>query len=523
MHPYARWKSPPIRSLLAATCALGMMAVLIPTQPAQADTSANRDGVAVTALDGNIDSSRLTAEWTMHTPRRVSFQNIVLAVRDADGRNFDLGHRSNVSVHGSWDFSGTRANLPDGDYTAQVAYRRNNRWTQVGPERDFTVGRSLDVNRDGVAVTGLSVETDGSTSSAEFTVATDRRVSFQNVVLAVRASDGGNFDFGHRANLAVQGTRELSGSRTNLPEGEYTAQVAYRLNDRWTQLGPERSFAIGSGSTTPEPEPEPEPTPEPEPEPTPEPEPEPEPTPEPTPEPGITSPPAPGSWDLVFQDEFEGNSVDRSKWSHQSSSLRDGGQGNSGQNQQLEWNQPQNCEVRDGKLIQTAQRENVTSPSGHRYNWTGCMMNSSPGFSFTYGYIEERSKMPPANTGMWPAFWTWQQPGGNSQQEIDVYEYWSSWQGRQNQFLATTHPWGGGNWVGYGSSSPQQFNTYGADIRPDGVTWYLNGREVHSTSNRPSQPMNLITNIAVWQDIPPPSSLNSATKEVEYIRAWARN
>jgi beta-glucanase (GH16 family) len=265
--------------------------------------------------------------------------------------------------------------------------------------------------------------------------------------------------------------------------------------------------------------PEPDPTPEPEPEP------EPEPTPDPTPPPSSSpeSPPAPGDWNLVFQDEFEGNSVDRSKWSHQSSSLRDNGQGNSGQNQQLEYNRPQNCEVRDGKLIQTAKRENFTSPSGHRYGWTGCMMNSSPGFTFTYGYIEERSKMPPANTGMWPAFWTWQQPGGNSQQEIDVYEYWSSWQGRQDQFLATTHPWGGGSFVGYGNSSPQEFNTYGADIRPDGVTWYLNGREVHRTSNRPSQPMNLITNIAVWQDIPPPSSLNSATKEVEYIRAWARN
>jgi hypothetical protein len=505
MHPHARWKSPPIRALLAVSCALGMLAVLIPTQPAEADTSANRDGVAVTALDAEVRGATLSAEWTMQTPRRVSFQNIVLAVRDADGRNFDLGHRSNVSVHGSWDFSGTRANLPDGDYTAQVAYRRDNRWTQVGPERSFAVGRSLEVNRDGAAVTALDLDTDGSTASAEFTIATDRRVTFQNVVVAVRDADGRNFDLGHRSNLAVQGTRELSGTRANLPEGEYSAQVAYRLNDRWTQLGPERDFTIGSSSTTPEPEPEPEP----------------EPTPDP--ERGVTPPPAPGNWNLVFQDEFEGNSVDRSKWSHQSSSLRDGGQGNSGQNQQLEWNQPQNCQVRDGKLIQTARRQNVTSPSGHRYNWTGCMMNSSPGFSFTYGYIEERSKMPPANTGMWPAFWTWQQPGGNSQQEIDVYEYWSSWQGRQNQFLATTHPWGGGSFVGYGGSSPQQFNTYGADIRPDGVTWYLNGREVHRTSNRPSQPMNLITNIAVWQDIPPPSSLSSATKEVEYIRAWARN
>jgi hypothetical protein len=34
--------------------------------------------------------------------------------------------------------------------------------------------------------------------------------------------------------------------------------------------------------------------------------------------------------------------------------------------------------------------------------------------------------------------------------------------------------------------------------------------------------MSIIINMAVWADIPPPSSSNGAIKEVDYIRAWQR-
>jgi len=237
-----------------------------------------------------------------------------------------------------------------------------------------------------------------------------------------------------------------------------------------------------------------------------------------------TPPPAPGEWKLVFHDEFEGDEIDRNKWSETSSSLRDDGQGNSGQNNQYEWNTFDNLEVRDGILKMHAHRETYISPSGWEYPWTGSMINSSPGFTFTYGYIEERSKLP-LELGFWPAFWTWQAPGGDRQQEVDVFEFWSSWE--QERYLATSHPWGGGQWIYYTNheTSADKWNVYGADIRPDGVTYYLNGVKVHQNNEtNVEDPMNIISNLAVdsQSHAKPPEGVDHAVKKVDYIRAWKR-
>src|SRR4051794_7569340 len=115
---------------------------------------------------------------------------------------------------------------------------------------------------------------------------------------------------------------------------------------------------------------------------------------------------------LVFDEEFNGTSVDWSKWSDESSSQSDGQHGNL-PNKQLEWNHAANAMVADGHLTITAKRENFRSPSGKTYAWTSSLLTSSPSFAFQYGYIEERA-MFPAKKGFWPSFWTWQLPGDNS-------------------------------------------------------------------------------------------------------------
>jgi beta-glucanase (GH16 family) len=235
--------------------------------------------------------------------------------------------------------------------------------------------------------------------------------------------------------------------------------------------------------------------------------------------PHLSPPPAPGNWVLVFNDEFDGDSIDRSKWSETSSSLRDRGQGNRGQNNQIEWNTFANLEVSGGILTMRARREVHLSPSGWEYPWTGAMINSSPGFTFTYAYIEERSRLPLA-PGFWPAFWTWQAPSGMTHQEVDVYEFWSGW--IPGRYLSTTHPSKDGKWTHYKDhgTAADQWNVYGADVRPDGITFYLNGRVVHETTNAPSAPMNIISNLAVEGNRPP--TVDQAAKEVGYIRAWKR-
>jgi len=235
----------------------------------------------------------------------------------------------------------------------------------------------------------------------------------------------------------------------------------------------------------------------------------------------FSPPPAPapkgpgGSWTLEFSDEFDGNTLDPSTWATQSTAEADGGRGNHG-NGQLEWNQPQNCSVGNGVLTITAKPDNITSPSGQHYAWSSCLISSTPSFSFQHGFIEERAKLP-SNRGFWPAFWTWQAPGNNSNAETDVYEYYSS--DHTELHLARTHVGGCTYTPSFDPSAG--FHTYGADIEASGTTWYVDGVKACSVSGSPSGPTNIIDDMFVYAPIPP-SGNTVEHKLVDYIRAWQR-
>ncbi len=229
-----------------------------------------------------------------------------------------------------------------------------------------------------------------------------------------------------------------------------------------------------------------------------------------------TSPtPAPigpaGSWALGFADEFNGTAVDWTKWADHSSAEADQGHGNPG-NQQLEWNQAANCSVANGVLNMTAKREVHGS-----YNWTSCLITSAPSFSFQYGYMEERAQLPSAK-GFWPAFWTWST--GNTYIETDAYEFYSD---NHAMLHLTQHSGSGGKCnIPPGFDPTTGMHTYGVDIEPSGTTWYLDGRVACSTSATSPGKTALISDNFVYSVIPPDAATTSATKQIDYIRAWTR-
>ena len=222
-----------------------------------------------------------------------------------------------------------------------------------------------------------------------------------------------------------------------------------------------------------------------------------------------------GSWRLLFADEFSGSAVDTSKWAFTSSAEADNGQGNKG-NQQLEWNQAANCSVGNGALTITAKPDSITSPSGVHYDWSSCLITSSPSYAFQYGYIEERAKFP-AQAGFWPGFWTWQVPGLNQWVETDAYEYYSD---NPSRLYLTQHSGSGGQCVVNPGFDPSGgFHTYGVDVEPTGTTWYLDGKAVCSVAGTAGGMSNIITNMFVYSQLPPaPGTV--AQKQVDYIRAW---
>ncbi len=221
-------------------------------------------------------------------------------------------------------------------------------------------------------------------------------------------------------------------------------------------------------------------------------------------------------WEMAFSDEFDGDSLDMSMWSDHSSAQGGGGHGNTG-NQQLEWNQAANCRVAGGELVMTARRQRFTAPGGARYDWTSCLLTTAPSYAFQYGFIEERAILPAAR-GFWPAFWTWQAPDVDRHVETDVYEFFSD---NHSRLYLTQHSGGRGRCEWKPSFDPTaDWHTYAAAIEPSGTTWYVDGAEVCRTRSTSDAPTNIITNLAVYSEIPPAASTSSAVKRVDYVRAW---
>ena len=224
----------------------------------------------------------------------------------------------------------------------------------------------------------------------------------------------------------------------------------------------------------------------------------------------------PGGWKLAFSDEFEGAALDTERWHDHSSAEPDEGRGNLG-NQQLEWNQAANCTVGDGELTMTAKREPITAASGTRYEWTSCLITSTPSYTFQHGYLEERSILPAAK-GFWPAFWTWQAKGVDQHTETDVYEFYSD---NHRRLYATQYSGQQGRCDWQPDFDPTAgFHTYGVAIQPSGTIWYADGKEVCRSNAAADAPTNIISNLAVYAKIPPAASTTSAVKRVDYIRAW---
>ncbi len=100
-------------------------------------------------------------------------------------------------------------------------------------------------------------------------------------------------------------------------------------------------------------------------------------------------------WQLVWSDEFDGNSIDRRKWTHE---VNCAGGGNN--EKQCYTDSAENAFVADGKLHIVA----LPAPEGSPQPYTSARLNTKYQGDFKYGRFEMRAKLP-SGQGAWPAFW----------------------------------------------------------------------------------------------------------------------
>ncbi|MFA6086196.1 family 16 glycosylhydrolase [Mucilaginibacter sp.] len=222
---------------------------------------------------------------------------------------------------------------------------------------------------------------------------------------------------------------------------------------------------------------------------------------------------------LIWSDEFNGTSVDGSKWNIDV--------GNPNVNNEKEYYAVANAAVTGGNLVITAKNQSM---GGQPY--TSAKLTTAGKFTLKYGRIEARIKLP-AFQGSWPAFWmlgsnigtvNWPQCG-----EIDIMEQTNT----SNVTLGTMH-WNNNGHVYYGNSTPvnvTDYHLYAVEWDANSIRWYVDGT-LFNTGNIANNinsteefhlPFFLILNLAVGGDLPGNNINNGALPAnmyVDYVKVY---
>ncbi len=241
------------------------------------------------------------------------------------------------------------------------------------------------------------------------------------------------------------------------------------------------------------------------------------------------------TWEPVWSDEFDGTSVDESKWSFQLGDGCDIGLCQWGNNE-LQSYRSENASVTGGRLIITAREESFGG-----YSYTSARMRTIGKGDWRYGRFEIAAKLPKGK-GLWPAIWmlptetiygVWAASG-----EIDIMEM----RGSIPDVVQGT--------IYYGRTSPDQvtttafytlpsgdfstdFHEFALEWDPRELRWYVDDVLYRTENNWFSENGNypapfdtefhLLLNVAVGGDYdgpPDASTVFPQTMEVDYVHVY---
>ena len=236
---------------------------------------------------------------------------------------------------------------------------------------------------------------------------------------------------------------------------------------------------------------------------------------------------------LLWSDEFNDEKINENNWDY------DIGTGNWGWgNGEMQYYRKENASVSGGILHITAKKEDFASS-----HYTSSRLVTRGKFSFTYGYVEARIKLP-TEQAMWPAFWmlpenktygNWPYSG-----EIDIMEA----KGRiPNQSSSALH---------YATLSGEhtykahevnghniaEYHVYACEWQESYIRYYVDGalhmtvrNDIWTTSASPNNinapfdaPFHIILNLAVggifdnW--VEPSANFISAEMNIDYVRVY---
>jgi Glycosyl hydrolases family 16 len=147
---------------------------------------------------------------------------------------------------------------------------------------------------------------------------------------------------------------------------------------------------------------------------------------------------------------------------------------------------------------------------------------AADGFTMRYGYVEARMQLPAADPAeqVWPSFWVTGHKWPDDM-EIDVVEGDGADQGKYNIHYGRgrdTTNLNQGDRVRAVPGATTGMHTYGADIRPDGVTFYYDGAAVYEYRGPvPDAERFVMVGVSSSASVSSPHALL-----VDHVRAWSR-
>jgi beta-glucanase (GH16 family) len=243
----------------------------------------------------------------------------------------------------------------------------------------------------------------------------------------------------------------------------------------------------------------------------------------------------PEGFELVWSDEFDGDSIDRTNWTFDI-----GGWGWGNGEAQYYTSRPENARVENGMLVIEGRQERFEDSY-----YTSARLKTQGLREFRYGRIEARMKVP-RGAGTWPAFWmlgadfdkdsddqrrNWPFVG-----EIDVMEHL----GREpDLILGTVHGPGYAGALGLTKWNRRpydiadEFRTYAVEWDPDGITWFYEGEpyfrvvpdDLHGREWVFDADFFLIVNLALGGGYPGPIGLDvefPVELYVDHVRVYQR-
>lgn len=234
----------------------------------------------------------------------------------------------------------------------------------------------------------------------------------------------------------------------------------------------------------------------------------------------------PGDWKLAFADEFDGDQLDRTKWSTTMEFA--GTHGPRYHNEYyLSYTVDEDVIVSDGLLRLRTDRRTVSgAESPGIFNYTQGLVSSHDKFAFTHGYVEIRAKFP-GGKGLWPCLWLMPQHQGWPP-EYDIAEYYAG-QRTMHHGLA----YGGlysAKWDSIWDSTTDfesDWHTFALEWGPGRSTWFVDGvpRKIIEADYVPSVPMYVILSNSISSVFGPSGAPDAATVFpnfflIDYVRIY---